>query len=232
MGSVINAATNIATFGQLGYEDGKFGQGEATKLVDKATGGAISKIGNGLKGGLLGKKDPGTPDEVIDLGDPTGRAFQNQAIGKFGGMIEQDFGQMAENQSVNLENQARAGANDQEIGARQMVAQRGLGGTSLGLSAILNQKAGLSDQIGAIRANKPMLENQMTRENLQLASGGINQILNEQGQSKVLKLGQASKGRQGGLLPLIGAAAGAYATGGSPTGAQMGMQLGQAGTQL
>lgn len=230
MGSVINAATNVATGGRVGYSDGKFGKGEAIKLGDKATGGALSKFGNGLKDTFLGKKDPGTPDEVIDLGDPTGRAFQNQAIGKFGGMIEQDFGQMAENQSVNLENQARAGANDQEIRARQMVAQRGLGGTSLGLSAILNQKAGLSDQIGAIRANKPMLENQMTRENLQLASGGINQILNEQGQSKVLKMGQASKGRQGGLMPLIGAGVGAYL--GGPAGAQAGMSIGQATTQL
>ncbi len=222
MGDIVNVATNVATGGMVGYKDGGFGKGEVIKLGNKASGGELSKIGNGLMDTFMGKKDPGTPDEVIDLADPTGRAFQKQAIGQYGDMMNQDFTQLAANQTASLENQARAGANDQEIRAKQMVAQRGLGGTSLGLNAILNQKAGLGDQIGAIRANQPMLQNQMSKENLQFASGGINQILNEQGQSKVLKMGQQAQGRGGGLLGMampiagqvLGGMAGAGAFGG------------------
>lgn len=219
MGKALNVVTNVASGGMIGYGDQGFGKGEAIKLGNKATGGELSKLGNGLMDIALGAKTPGTPDEVIDLGDPTGRAFQKQAIGQYGDMMTQDFGQMAANQTTNLENQARAGANDQEIRAKQMVAQRGLGGTSLGLNAILNQKAGLGDQIGAIRANQPMLKNQMSKDNLQFASGGINQILNEQGQSKVLKMGQQAQGRSGGLLgmamPIAGQVAGGMAGSGA-----------------
>lgn len=179
---------------------------------------------------LLGKKDPGTPDEVIDLASKQGRELQEGALGKFGDVLNQDTSQLARNQTALLEKQAVAGSQDQERLARQMVAQRGLGSSSVGLNAILNQRAGVTDKLGAIRANQPMLQNQMQQQNLGFATQGINSILGEQGQSKVLKLGQASKGRQGGLMPLIGGAAGAYF--GGPAGAQVGMGLGQAATQL
>lgn len=179
---------------------------------------------------LKGKKDPGTPDEVIDLADPAGRSLQSQAIGQYGDFLNKDVGQMARNQSALLEKQAKTGADDQERLARQMVTQRGLGNSSVGLNAILNQKRDLGDKLGSIRANQPMLENQMKQQNLTFATGGINSILNEQGQSKVLKMGQESKGRQGGLLPILMGGAGAYM--GGPGGAQAGYGMGQAMTQM
>jgi hypothetical protein len=179
---------------------------------------------------FLGKKDPGTPDKIVDPADPTARWHQGKALDSYGQMLNKDMGQMSRTQTAQMENQARAGADDQERIARQMVAQRGLGNSSVGLNAVLNQKAGLSEKLGDIRANQPLLEHQMNQQNLQFASGGINSILNEQGQSKVFQQGQASQGRQGGLMPLLGAGAGAYL--GGAQGAKVGLAMGQAATQI
>lgn len=211
----IGAVTNIGTMGLVGYDGKKFGRGVISEGANQASGGKISEVGNQLADSLLGERTPGTPDEVIDMADPLGREHQRTAIGKFGEMLNQDVGQLSRIQTGQLEKQAMAGANDQERLAKQMVAQRGLGNSSVGLNAILNQKADLGNKIGSIRANQPMLENQMKQQNLQFASGGINQILNEQGQSKVLKMGQQAQGRSGGivgaLMPVAGSVLGGVA---------------------
>lgn len=196
--------------------------------------GAVDPLGftgdNAISDIIKGKKDPGTPDSVIDLADPTGRALQSKALGQYGDFLNQDMSGIAANQTARLEEQARASVGDQQRQAQSLVAQRGLGGTSIGLNAILGQNAELGNQLGTIRANQPMLENQLKQQNLGYATNGINSILGEQGKSKIFKQGQVSQGRQGGLLPLIGGAAGAYF--GGPAGAQAGMALGQAGTQI
>lgn len=219
MSNPIGAVTNIATGGMVGYENGKFGKGEVLNLANKASGGEISKLGNGLMDVAFGKKTPGTPDEVIDMASPTGRALQETALGKYGEVMNQDVGQLANLQIDNQSRLARAGADDQERMAKQMVAQRGLGGTSLGLNAILGQKANLGNKLNDISGQRPMLENQMRQQNLGFASSGINQILNEQGQSKVLKMGQQAQGRSGGLvaaaLPVAGQVLGGMAGSGA-----------------
>jgi hypothetical protein len=190
----------------------------------------INKVTGAIDSTLLGEKDPGTSDQVVDFASKQGRDLQEQSLGKYGEFLNQDTKQLAANQIAQQSNQARANVEDQQRKAQQMVAQRGLGSSSIGVNAILNQGANLGNQLGAIQASQPALENQMRQQNLNFATGGINQILGEQGQSKVLKLGQASKGRQGGLAPLIGAGAGAYM--GGPAGAQAGLGIGQAATQL
>jgi len=195
--------------------------------LNKLTGGKLDKNPFGL---LMGEKSAATPNEVIDMASPQGRAFQEQALGQYGKFLGEDVSGLARAQSANLENMARSGAADQEMRARQMVAQRGLGGTSLGLNAILGQSAQLGNQIGAIRAQSPELERQMRQQNLNFATGGINQILGEQGQSRVLKMGQAAGPRTGGLAPLIGAGLGGLL--GGPAGAGIGMSAGQYATQM
>lgn len=219
MSNPIGAVTNIATGGIVGYENGKFGKGEVLNAANKASGGELSKIGNGLMDVAFGKKTPGTPDEVIDLASPTGRALQEQAMNQYGQMLNQDTSAIAANQISQQENQARQNVADQEIRARQMVAQRGLGNTSMGMNAILGQSANLGNQLGAIRASAPGLANQLKQQNLGFASQGVNQILNEQGQSKVLKLGQQAQGRSGGLvaaaLPIAGQVLGGMAGAGA-----------------
>ncbi len=193
-------------------------------LASKALGGPS---GQEL---LQGKETPATPNEVIDLASPKGREIQEGLLSRYGDAANQDVGAMAQRQTSILEEQARAGVGDQERLAQKMVAQRGLGGTSLGLNAILNQSKGLGDQLGTIRANQPMLQNQLGQQNLNFATSGINQILGEQGSSKALKMGTPAGPRTGGLAPLLGGAAGAYF--GGPGGAQAGMAGGQALTQL
>lgn len=215
----IGAVTNMATGGMVGYSDGKFGRGAVLDAANKASGGELSKIGNSIMDTAFGSKIPGTPDSVVDLGSAQGRALQEQALGQYGNLMNQDYSQLAKNQINQQENQARQGVADQETRARQMVAQRGLGNTSMGMNAILGQSAGLNNQIGAIRAQEPALAQQMKLQNLNASSQGVNQIMNEQGQSKVLKLGQQAQGRSGGLvgaaLPIAGQVLGGMAGAGA-----------------
>lgn len=230
MGKILNVATNIGTGGMMGFDKG-FKPGVVSGAVDKAVlggkvGQAAEDIQRGLSNTLLGKKTPSTPDEVIDLASPTGRALQEQMLEGYGRYAGEQGRQMAALQTGKQEAQAIQNAADQTKRAEQLVAQRGLGRTASGIGAILGQQKGLGKEIAGIRANQPLLEQQQ----LGFASGGINQILNEQGQSKVLKMGQAAGPRSGGLLPLLGGAAGAYF--GGPAGAQVGLGMGQAATQI
>lgn len=230
MGKVLNVATNIGTGGLMGFDKG-FTTGVVSGAADKALlGGKIGETAKKAQGGIfdaiMGKETPATPDEVIDLGSPQGRALQEQMLGQYGKYAGAEGRQIAALQTGQQESQAIQNVADQTKRAEQLVAQRGLGRTASGIGAILGQQKGLGKDVAAIRANQPLLEQQQ----LNFASGGINQILNEQGQSKVLKMGQAAGPRSGGLLPLLGGAAGAYF--GGPAGAQVGMGLGQAATQI
>lgn len=215
LGSVANISTNLATGGLVGVNDGKIGAG----IIGKKAGDI-----------LLGKKDPGTPDQVIDLGDPTGREFQRQLISKYGEGINKDTSALARLQTTQQESQALQNLQDQQRKLDQAVAQRGLGRSSVGLSQALGAQQGAQEKIAAIRANEPMLAEQMRQQNLNFATSGINQILNEQGQSKIFKMGREGGQRTGGLAPLVGAGLGAYF--GGAQGAQAGMGIGNALTQV
>jgi len=212
----IGAATNLATGGLVGYDPAKGGVtwGVTAGAINKATDGGLSKVAGSIADIALGEKTPGTPDSVIDMASPQGRALQEKALGQYGSMLGQNTDALAANQIAQQEQQARQGVADQEMKARQLVAQRGLGGSAAGINAILGQQQGLGQQLGAIRAQQPGLAQQMKQQNLGFASQGVNQILNEQGQSKVLKMGQQAQGRSGGLLgmalPIAGQIAGSY----------------------
>lgn len=173
---------------------------------------------------LLGQKDPGVAAQTIDLASPEGRDLQSKLLKEYGKTI----GQGADAEVSAMEAQARQNVADQERRAAQLVAQRGMGGTASGINAILNQKKGLNDQIAAIRAQAPGL----ARQNLNFATSGINQILGEQGSSKIYSAGTPSQGRTGGLAPLLGGAAGLYASGGNPQAGMAGMQAGQLLTKM
>lgn len=208
--------------------------GKAVKAIAKPSValGAMGIVGNKLTGGMLdknpfgllmGEKSAATPNEVIDMASPQGRAFQEQALGQYGKILGEDT---VANQIASQQDAARQAFQDRTMQAQQAVAQRGLGGTSLGLNAILGQSGQLANQLGAIQASAPELR----KQNLNFATGGINQILGEQGQSRVLKMGQAAGPRTGGLAPLIGAGLGGIF--GGPAGAQIGSSAGQYATQM
>lgn len=226
MGKAVNVVTNLATGGMVGYDPSKGGVtgGIVGKGLDKLAGGEIKGVFNDLKDVALGKETAATPNEVIDMASPEGRKLQEQLLGQYGQGIGKDVSGIAQQQVTAQENQVMQNAADQKMRAEQLVAQRGLGRSASGIGAILSQQKGVNDQISAIRSQLPGLQEQMRQQNLNFATGGINQILGEQGQSKVLKMGQAAT-KSGGLAPLIGAAVGAKL--GGPAGAQVGMNAGQ-----
>lgn len=223
--SPLGVVTNIATGGLASYDPDKgLRRGVLSEAANQLTGGSVSKIGKSLTDTVLGKKSEATPDEVIDLASPQGRLLQEQLLSEYGGMLGQD-GVSA--QISAQEAQARQLAKDQEMRARQLIAQRGMGRTASGIGSILGQQRNLGEQISAIRAQAPQLQ----REQLGFLTSGINQILSEQGQSKALKMGQQGGVRRGGFAPLLGAAVGGI-LGKSPQAAQVGMGVGQSATQL
>lgn len=222
MGKIVKSATNpiglvtnIASGGTIGFDGNSFGKGVVLEAANKATGGSLSKIGNSFKDVALGKETAATPNEVIDMASPEGRKLQEQLLSQYGQGIGTDVSGIAQQQVAAQENQIMQNAADQKMRAEQLVAQRGLGRTASGIGAILNQQKGVADQIGAVRSQLPGLQEQIRQQNLNFASSGINQVLNEQGQSKVLKLGQAAQPRSGGLLaaalPLAGTVLGGVA---------------------
>jgi hypothetical protein len=185
--------------------------------------GTVIGAGLGASGGLgaitdvlLGKKDPGTKDRYTEL-DP----LQKVALGKYGELLGQDTDSFASNAVQKAEEQARANAGDLERKATQLVAQRGLGNSSVGLNAIINSTRNLGDQVGAIRSSLPIMKYDMKVNNLGNAANGINGILDK----RMFIQGNPSTGRSGGLLGLGLGGLGAYY--GGPGGAQAGMGLGR-----
>ncbi|MGE3608005.1 MAG: hypothetical protein AB7I27_00355 [Bacteriovoracaceae bacterium] len=184
---------------------------------------SVKSVGKGLGGGLgvvsdlvLGKKDPGIKDRFVAL-DP----LQQKALGKYGDMLD-NTENLASNAVANQENLIRANAGDVERNAQKLVAQRGLGNSSVGLNAITGATRDMGDKINAARASLPGLK----MDYLNNATNGIQGILN----SRTFIQGTPGGARKGGLAPLIGAGIGGYY--GGAGGAQAGMGAGQAATQL
>lgn len=188
-------------------------------VVGKPLESLIGKVTNPLVDTLVGVDQAATPNEIIDMASPEGRKLQEQLLGQYGQGIGKDTNGIAQQQITAQENQIMQNAADQKTRAEQLVAQRGLGRTASGIGAILNQQRGVADQIGAVRSQLPGLQEQMRQQNLNFASSGINQILNEQGQSKVLKMGQVARPSNGGLLAAAAPIAGSVLGGMAGSGA-------------
>jgi hypothetical protein len=203
--------------------------GGSIKSVAKAVPGVTSLAAGGdgwgamkpAKDILLGKKGKATKDSYTQL-DP----LQQKALGQYGSILDNNTDQVAENAIAGQENQIRASGADAQRNAQDLVAQRGLGNSSVGLNAIINSNKNMGDQIGAARAMLPGLRQEMKLNNLNGATNGINSILN----TRMFKQGQAAGPRTGGLAPLLGAGLGAAF--GGPAGASVGMGVGNAMTQM
>lgn len=196
--------------------------GKAVKTVaNVATLGALS--GGPLS--LLGKKDPGEAASLIDTASPEAAAATREGLLQYKDMLGKS-GDIAKTQISQMEQQARQNVADQALRAQQLVAQRGLGRTASGIGSILGVNRGLGEQLGNIRAS----ENQLKLQNLGGISSGIASLMGAQQSGKIYNQGRASMGRQGGLAPLLGAGVGAFF--GGPGGAQAGLGVGQAATQI
>ena len=169
-------------------------------IIGRPVGNLVKDVGNDVTDVTFGAETAATPDQLIDLGSKQGRGLQEQLLTKYGEGINNDTSKIAGSQIAAQENQARQNADDQANLARQLVNQRGLGGTAGGISQLLGGQQGLQNQLGAIRAQAPQLQEQLRRQNLDYASQGINQTLAEQGQSKIFAQGTAAQPRNGGIL--------------------------------
>lgn len=197
-----------------------------------STGGASilgTKYGSSFKDLFLGKKSDPIKDRFTPLDPLQERALSiyDKQLSNFEGV---DPAQMARNEIAQKENQILASANDQERQAKDLVAQRGLNTSSVGLNAILGAKRDLNDRIIQSRSMLPLLQNQYQNEQinrLNSISGGIGNILNQ----RAFIQGNPGGVRGGGLLaPLLGiGGAGAAIAGNRP---ELAPSAYQAGTGL
>jgi hypothetical protein len=170
---------------------------------------------SGVKDTLFGKKDPGTKDRYTPL-----EQEQQDALAEYNKLLKTDTNALAKNSIVAQENAIRANAADAERQAQGLVAQRGLGRSSVGLNAILNSTRDMGDRIGQVRGQLPTLAHELKVNNLNTATRGIQDIYG----SRAFIQGQKSTGRGGGLVGLAATGAGAYfgGAGGAQAGASMG----------
>ena len=228
LSSLGRVAAGVTTFGM-------------SEVANEATGGGIYGSGSnilGLKDILRGEKDKGVPDKMIAL-DPSlrkateaARAGQFQGAGLYNKELTRlegvDPNEIARLQQVKGEKALGAQSADEQRRAQQLVAQRGLNRSSVGLNAMINAGEGARDGVAELRSNQPLMQEQAAlakTQSVNAATGGLNSILNAQGASRDYMQGRTGGKRSGGLLSLAGAAAGAYY--GGPQGAAAGQQLGQ-----
>jgi hypothetical protein len=204
---------NLMGVADLGIQGLTAGQVNTNGFKDGELAGVAKDLG-----GMLGLNDEkGQDSKYIDL-DPglkrvtdSARLGQESAIGKYKDLMGQNTNQIAENEIAGMENQARTMSGDVQRKATDLVSQRGLGNSSVGLNAIINSTRGLNDQIGGIRAKLPGLQRGLAMENLNTSTQGLNSILGAQGAQRAYQ--QGTEGTKGSLLPLLGMgaqAAGSY----------------------
>lgn len=127
---------------------------------------------------------------------------------------------------IGLENKMlRGSANDSSRRLGEIIAQRGMGTSSIGIGEQINQEKNLNDAIALNNASGASRLKDLLGEKMNLGQSMWN-VKASQGPVQM----QSIKQREGGLAPLIGGLAGAYmgAKSGNMTGgAQVGMGLGQ-----
>lgn len=152
--------------------------------------GADSGLG-GITDLLMGKKDKGVASGYMPL-DP----LQQKALGKYGALLDTNTDQVAENANMAKLRQISQGARDAETRAKDLVAQRGLGNSSVGINAILNAGKSADQELANARAELPGMKYDMNVKNLGNATSGIQNILN----NRIYNQGREGMGRQGGLF--------------------------------
>jgi hypothetical protein len=208
--------------------------------------GGLSEVArsSGAKDFLLGKKKGGfSADEIagqIRDAQAEGISTAKKGLEKLNKELETDGGDLAARQyEKGLEAQKTSvvtAAQDARRRAQQMMAQRGLKNTSLGLASDRSMTQEAGKQMGTIQSqysNIPLIQRQQRLADAQmLQQAGQGTFGNLGGTAGVRFHGQEGS-RSGGLLGVASAlapAAGAIAGGmfGGPMGASMGAQAGGA----
>lgn len=201
------------------------------------TGGLLGGSGANVKDFLLGKKKGGfSADEIageIRRVQGKGILTAEQGLEKLNKAMETDADSIVKQQAAQQQKGVLSAAQDARRRAQQLMAQRGLKNTSLGLASdrSITQQAGA--QNASLNAQLPgMIRNQRITDAQTMQQGGLGTFGGLGGSSGVRFHAQEGS-RSGGLLGVASAlapAAGAIAGGifGGPAGASMGGQLGGA----
>jgi hypothetical protein len=167
-----------------------------------------------LKGGkdlLFGKKGPAfAPHKMLELDAglkrsvDAGRAAQQSALGE---LTKQDSGQIARGQISRGLRGINAASEDAKRNMEARIAQRGMGRSSIGISAAaeLDRKAGMDKQslIGSLEERK--------RDATRGILDASNRVLATPGAQRTVLKGQTPR-REGGLLDIASKFAGPAAT--------------------
>lgn len=217
--------------------------GGLSEAANLATGGKIDKMLN--KDKLFGEKDKGTPGYFIGL-DKSLKATTEEAraqqlrrmkeLDRGDGTVES--GSFRRRKEAEMMRRAKGRQEDREAIARRYRAQRGLQGSSIGLSSALQGEQERQREMAAIRGKALDLE---ARKRQQVEAqklgrlGAVNRVLMAPGQQRTHVQGRAATGRRSGGIGNILLAGGGAALGGmagGPQGAAAGMQMGQGFGQM
>lgn len=170
------------------------------------------------------KADPLAKD--INAAGKQGLTNMREAGTNLAGIYKQDPSGVV-NSQIAMENRLMRGAADDAINrTRQLVAQRGMANSSVGLGTEVNQARQLNDKLALNNASAIGRLRDMSIENGQGLMNTGNALFQTKIQGQQNLQMQDIKKRQGGLAGLVGAGIGAYY--GGPQGAQAGMAMGNA----
>jgi hypothetical protein len=178
--------------------------GKAAKSVTKAVTKPFGSIGGGITDFLLGKEIK--PDAIA--GDIRGaQAYGIQQAIKGSKALEEELAKPADEiikkQQEAATKSALTAAQDARRKAQQVMAQRGLAGSSLGLSSDRSITQALGKQLGDIQAATPALLRQQRLSDAAARMSAGTGIFGMTGGAGV----NFGGGRSGGLLGIAGAVA-------------------------
>lgn len=183
----------------------------------------------GLSDLLKGKENTIAADPLagtINKAGGAGLGYMRSGGASLNHLYSQDPTQLVKTQ-IGMENAvARDAAEDATRRTRSLIAQRGMGNSSIGLGQEVNQRRTLMERLGLNNASTTGRIRDMSIENAQGKMSTGQSLLAPKFQAAQAGLQMTpTKYRTGGLAPLIGAAVGGYYGGGQ--GAQAGMGIGQ-----
>lgn len=187
---------------------------------------------SGAKDLLFGKKEAGYAPGRYEL-DPNVKAardinlgYQKTGMERLAAATSGDVNKEVEAQAAREARGVQATTQDAAKRLQQLINQRGIGRTSVGLTQQVAQEQTAQDRIAEIKASIPERIRALKLQNANLLLQASNQSLQSPGVQGEAYAGYEG-GRKGGLAPLIGMAAGGIASGGNPAAMQVGMGAGQ-----
>lgn len=213
--------------------------GKAIKRVGLglATGGISELAGgpDGLKNILLGKKRGGFSADAIGgqirAAQAQGIASAQKGLGELNTALDKDVSGAIQGAAAREQKTVITAAQDARRRAQQMIAQRGLQGSSLGLSQDRSITQNLGEQSAAIQGSIPERIRQMQLQNASARLSAGQGLFGGLGGSSGIRFQGQAGSRSGGVLgfasalaPIAGTIAGGAF--GGPAGANIGGQLG------